>query len=164
LSHVWEDISFAAPRDAPIRSELLQWLEKLLLSIENRQNLEAISRKEFTSSRSDKLRIKCDLKEGRHMVTIGHFRGRLLDIDRMKELPPFLRKVAGAIGRGVPQLFEYDNDNNQCEKYILVGFSYQGSYVLMENELQDIIRGLDSIVKSINDKLHVRWLQKDNLP
>lgn len=164
LSHVWEDISFAASCDAPVRSELLQWLEELFLSIENRQNLEAISRKEFTSSRSDKLKIKCNLKEGRHMVTIGHYRGRLLDVDRMKELPPFLRKVAGAIGRAVPQLFEYDNDNNQCEKYILVSFSYQGPYVLMEDELQAIIHGLDRIVKSINDKIHVRWLLKDKLP
>lgn len=163
VSRAWEEISFAAANAACLKSALLNWLQDFLLAIERGEKLDALSKKRFVAGQKDELWVECDLKEGLHLITIGFSRGQALHIDRRRELPPFLAKAVSKINKGASQLFEYDNAD-QYQKYVLLSFPYEGSFVLMEDELQAIIGGLDSIVKNINDKLHVKWLHRDNLP
>lgn len=163
LTRAWEEIDFADETSACLRSELIDWFEKFFDNIENEEKPEKLTNSEFIASQDNELRVKCHVKEGSRLTSIGFSHARELSIDRRRELLPFFSRVVGKIKKGSLQLFEYDGED-ECEKYVLLSFPYQGAKILMEEQLQAIIHGLDALVKNINDKLHVRWLHRDNLP
>jgi hypothetical protein len=163
VSRDWEEVSFRPNRSGCLKSKLFDWLQDFSLAIEKGEDLNTLSKKRFFAGQKDELWIEYDLKEGPHLITTGFSRGRELDKDRIQELPPFLVKAARKVEQATEQLFEYDQ-TGQYQKYVLLSFPYEGSFILLEKELQAIIGGLDNIVKNINDKLHVRWLLRDNLP
>ncbi|KPL02001.1 MAG: hypothetical protein AMJ73_09395 [candidate division Zixibacteria bacterium SM1_73] len=163
VARAWEEISFTSATAACMKSKLLNWLQDFFRAIESGEKLGALSRKRFVAGQKDELWVECDLKEGSHSIMSRFSRGQELDVVRRNELPPFLRKAVGKIDKGASQLFEYD-DADQYQKYVLLSFELQEYFGLMKDELHAIIRGLDSIVKNINDKLHVKWVGRDNLP
>jgi len=163
VSRAWEEVSFRSAKYASLKLALLYWLQGFFLAIERGEGLDLVSKRRFVDGEKDELWVEYDLKDGPHWITTGFSRGRELEKDRMQELPPFLARAARKVEQAAKQLFEYD-DACQFEKYVMLSFPYERSFILLENELQAIIGGLDSIVKNISDKLHLRWLPRDNLP
>lgn len=161
VSRAWEEIRFA--KDVCLKSKLLAWLEDFFASIEGGEKLDVLSKRRFIAGKESELWIECDLEEGHRFVSTGFSRAQLLDKDRKRELPPFLSAAVRVVNGAMEQLFEYDQ-NDEYQKYILLNRSIRKSFLLLESEARDIVKGLDNIVKRINDSVFVKWLHQDNLP